>query len=125
MTSYHNLLMEPIWDLQFFFYRVTRHFNSSSRLSNEFETIKDHDGFPYAVELFDFDLKLLDEPETRPENLKAPMEKLIKVIKKCSRKNWNVPMLYDNSENSVVLDLVENIFCPLHQSRKKNTSLLF
>lgn len=91
--------------------------------------INDPTGLGYTAEfnaLFDFDLNLLDDPSTRPENLKAPMEKLIKCIQRCSGRNWNLPMLSDSSENAVVLDLVKNIFSQLFENIEveKKTSLL-
>lgn len=74
-------------DVSFKFYEVTRSFNSCSSFNKahfSLSLIKSSEGWGRAIRfenLFDFPASYLDDPDTRPDNLKKEFEKLISAVK--------------------------------------------
>lgn len=128
MTRCSSIVYDFAKDFEFRFCKISGTYNVQGAFSDirlPFTHFTDESGSYTPMltldDLLDFDVKLLNDPQIRPEELKEPFEYLLNVTKTCRCEEWTVSE--KASEKKVLLYIAEKIIVPLfgHIIFEKNT----
>ncbi len=127
MASYNGYVYQNSKEFPFRIYEATKNFSAQGSFSDANLTlrdVRDNSGFSFAVRLsrlVNFHPDILKNPETRPQLLKEPVERLITLLKRCKRIDLNqqFKMLktaqnkVNVNEKDVVVTIAKHILLPL------------
>lgn len=105
MTRRSPIVYNNAKDFEFKMCRISKCFNPQGNFSDvklPFEFIVDEAELAIPAvrleDLLDFDVNLLDKPDSRPEELKQPFERLLQMTRTCRNEQWTIDPTASNEK---------------------------